>query len=984
MNWMSRRSIWGAATGLITCCMLAPAVWAQNPEDYPPLDKVTTGFEEIKMQSEESSETQPFYRLWIDRKNNQVLAELPKDFAADTHRQFIATTLSGGDVFAGLQSDDYYVYWRQYGKRLALIAENLAIRGSDDESKSSVKRLFTDQVLMDLPIVTWVPRGGPVVDLDEMCVNNSSVFFGSIRTGKPYLSRVLRAKPFPENIEIAFEVTTADGSLKTLHYSISRVKGTPAYKPREADERIGYFTTNYDDYGKYDRDTTRVRYVNRWHLEKRDPSLKLSPPKQPIVFYLEHTTPVRYRRWVREGVLYWNQAFEKIGIVNAIEVRQQDKQSNTYMNIDPEDVRYNFIRWLNNNISTAIGPSRVNPTTGEILDADIVLTDGWIRAFEQQFTKVMPKVAMEGMSPETLAWLAQHPEWDPRVRLAAPDEREFVRQAVQRQFLSMSQQSSHTLSTGDLELLGNPALNGLAARYNQANWSCFAADGRQFDVAVMRMTLGLWGQQDKPEGDKPSESDEQLLDGMPESFIGPLLADLVCHEVGHTLGLRHNFKASSLYTMAQINSNQLKGKKPMAGSVMDYLPVNFNVADGEVQGDYTMIGVGPYDLWAIEYGYTLDDKKLPEILKRVAEPELVYGTDEDALGSDPLARRYDFSKNPIDYAKSQIRLAQQNRQKILESYVKEGDSWSKAREGYQLTLSLQTRATSMMANWLGGSFINRDKKGDPNGRKPIEVVPAALQRDAMQFVIDTVFQDSSYGLTPELQAHLVGDVWRDGPGGFMSGDLTWPIHDQIMGVQASALTQLMNPTVLRRVHDNESRVSLETDVLTLPELMGAVTKSIWTEIAAKPEGKFTDRQPAISSLRRNLQFEHLNRLFDLAELRGTTAALKPIANLATLTLQDLKTQLAAAKEFGNLDTYSRAHVLDLHDRIAKFLEGKYARNTGGAAGGGIFIMREPDTGEAPVTGNGNHKESTAPAPAATPVTPTTTLPSNGETVGSGS
>ena len=91
---------------------------------------------------------------------------------------------------------------------------------------------------------------------------------------------------------------------------------------------------------------------------------------------------------------------------------------------------------------------------------------------------------------------------------------------------------------------------------------------------------------------------------MPESFIGPLLADLVSHEVGHTLGLRHNFKASSLYTLDEMNSDKLKGKKPFAGSVMDYLPTNFNFKAGKIQGDYAMIGVGPYDMWAIEYGYT--------------------------------------------------------------------------------------------------------------------------------------------------------------------------------------------------------------------------------------------------------------------------------------------------------------------------------------------------------------------------------------------
>ncbi len=96
------------------------------------------------------------------------------------------------------------------------------------------------------------------------------------------------------------------------------------------------------------------------------------------------------------------------------------------MDLDPEDVQYNFIRWLNNNVGTAIGPSRVHPLTGEILDADIILTDGWIRHFDVQFEKLMPEVATEGMSTETLTWLANHPNWDPRLLFANPADRQHL------------------------------------------------------------------------------------------------------------------------------------------------------------------------------------------------------------------------------------------------------------------------------------------------------------------------------------------------------------------------------------------------------------------------------------------------------------------------------------------------------------------------------------------------------------------------------
>ena len=112
-----------------------------------------------------------------------------------------------------------------------------------------------------------------------------------------------------------------------------------------------------------------------------------------------------------------------------------------------------------------------------------------------------------------------------------------------------------------------------------------------------------------------------------------------------------------------------------------------------------------------QYGYTFE-KNLQPILARAVEPELQYATDEDTLGPDPLARRYDFSRKPLEYAKEQGRLIERFRKRLMDDYVKKGDSWTKAREGFELTLGLQARNSNMMANWIGGAFVNRDKKGD--------------------------------------------------------------------------------------------------------------------------------------------------------------------------------------------------------------------------------------------------------------------------------
>ena len=886
--------------------------------EFPPLEKVTKDFTEVKT----SDGSTPYMRLWKNTKTGQMLAELPKNYSKT--RQFIAPTVASGEVFAGLQSDAFYVYWKRYGKRVALVRENLSVKGSDAESKSSVDRLFTDRVLLSLPILAK-GKSGPVIDLDSLLVGNASTFV-NVRA-QSSLVTIKKAKAFANNVEVAFEVPVSRGVLKTIHYSISKVAGSPGYKPRKADERIGYFTTSYRDFGKYKRNDVDVRYINRWNLEKKDPKLKLSPPKKKIRFYIEHTTPVRYRRWVRKGILAWNKAFEKVGIENAIEV--MDGSDPEHRDKDPEDVRYNFVRWLNNNVSTAIGPSRVNPLTGEILDADIVLTDGWIRVFEGQFSEMLPDIAMDGMTPETYEWFAKYPNWDPRVRMAEPSKRDFVRQQLAFQHQQNSMSSKPWALTEDNS--GQLEVEGMSSRVSNSHGICMAAEGRRFDVGLMRMAMRSYLDEDKDDkkdddkkekkdGDKEENEDkEQMLDGMPESFIGPLLADLVSHEVGHTLGLRHNFKASSVYDIAEMNSKDFKGNKTLAGSVMDYLPTNFKVENGDVQGDWAMIGVGPYDEWAIEYGYTLNDKKLPKILARVAEPELAFCSDEDTIGPDPLARRYDFGKNPLDFAKDQVAFAKKHREILIDKIVKDGDTWKEARSGYLMTLGLQTKSVSMMANWLGGTYVHRDRKGDPNGRTPIEVVETDRQRDAMNFVIENTFFDDAYGLTPELINHMTVDYFSRS---FFS-EPAWPVHDRIMGIQATAMSQLLGPTTLRRIYDNEFRVPSDKEALTLTEVLDTVSDAVWKELEDAPKGKFTEREPAISSLRRNLQSEYLQRLFDLGSARSGSAAMKPISNLAALKLRDVKEKLEKAAKIDKYDAYTRAHLQDSLVRVEKWLEAQY-------------------------------------------------------------
>jgi len=900
---MTRKILFAAAIAAAI-----PASLAAAQRQLPKFEDVSKGYKQIQSSQDGGS----LYGIWFNEGEQQLLAELPRNW--QRQKYFFAVTPAGGVIFSGLQGPARYVEWKDYGDRIALVEPQLEVRSTGEKvSRDSVGRIFTDSVLLEMPVVCRGPNGQPVIDLDQLLVGNSAKLAGLPLNGR--LAKFTKTKAFPQNIEIAVEAPDPGGNFKTLHYSISLVPDGGGYKPREADDRVGYFTTDYRDLGQYGTETNWTRYINRWNLQKRDPKLALSPAKEPIVFYIEHTVPVRYRRFVRDGVLQWNEAFERIGLDEAIVVYQQDEVTGAHMDKDPEDVRYNFVRWLNNDVATAIGPSRAHPLTGQILDADIILTDGWIRAFYNWYED-RPMEAAMSLTPEARVWLENHPEWDPRVQLVPPSDRAAV--LAERDARRAAGDVDPADSLKDPILAGDENLKEIQQWVGTECSHCLAAHGMARGMAIASMHFDMLGLLDQAE-----EGEGQLLDGIPESFVGPQLEHLVAHEVGHTLGLRHNFKASALYDFDEVNSEEMKGTA-YAASVMDYIGTNFNYDGDLVQGDYAMVTIGPYDKWAIEYGYTFDDPK--KVLARVAEPEHAYLTDEDTGGPDPLARRYDFGKDPLKWASNQMVMVRAQRDRLLDQYVKDGDSWAKARRGYLRTLGEQRQMIDVAASWVGGTHVNRVKKGDPNAGDPLVPVAVEKQREALAFVLANAFRDDAFGITPELVNKLTVEKWFSNRSARSSS--TWGIMDAIAATQNLALTLLMNPSTLGRVYDNELRIPADQDAMTLPELFDTVTTEVYAELAAEGifEGEYTDRSPFISAFRRNLQADLTDRLIALAT--GKARVDRPIRQLALMELLELNERMNAL--LGDqpeaqrvLDAYSRSHLMDMHERTTKALEGVY-------------------------------------------------------------
>ena len=867
-----------------------------------PFDQITKDLSKVVSITDGSS---PFYELYTDTKKGKLLAAFPRGY--DKQTVMISCTVSGGDEQSGVMGPTHYAKWQKIGDQLALVAPNISVRtDQDSQAKDSVKDLYTGRVILSLPILSHTPDKRPVVDLGSLATRHAPVLFGSAFAGygpsvnriNAALAQVTNAKAFPENVIFEYTAPRPNGRIVSLTINISNLKGSKGYKPRQADARVGYFYDWHQDFGVTGNSEVTDRYISRWNIVKADPSLKVSPPAEPLVWYIEHTTPIRFRRYVREGIEMWNKAFEAIGIVGALEVRQQNASTGAFMEIDPEDARYNFFRWNASSQGYAIGPSRTNPYTGEILDADVVWHQGLTRAVDSMLGTFVDELTLQSFDPETLAFFAEHPNWDPRVRLASPETRELVRRNLAIEAASVTDHS-----------LGDHAHPWSGLSSNPMNTACTIGNMISSDMSLADAALAI-GLLDT--------DDSEMLDGIPEGFHGEMIRYISAHEVGHCLGLQHNMAASTYRSLEDLNSEGFTG--PSSASVMDYVAANINHELGEVQGPFATSEVGPYDLWAISFGYG-PESDMEETLTLSQQPgHLFLPQSEISSASDPRNVTWDNGADNMNFARSRMSLVQDLRSKLISDIVDDGESWSVARRRFNSFLNTHLQSVSIAANYVGGSYITNARKGDPGAQAPITDVPAERQREAMNFIIENTFTDNAFGITPELVRHLGKEYWWDPQGvSELLSDPSTTVHDLVGGMQATGLTFLINPTRLRRVYDNEFRAGAD-NMFTLAELVTTVTDNAWSECDPSA-GTRSDIE--ISSFRRNLQREHADRMIQLMLLRNPTSpSLRTIATLATAELGRIDSMCEQALT-RSPDTYTSAHLNDIRTRISKSIDAAY-------------------------------------------------------------
>lgn len=372
----------------------------------------------------------------------------------------------------------------------------------------------------------------------------------------------------------------------------------------------------------------------------------------------------------------------------------------------------------------------------------------------------------------------------------------------------------------------------------------------------------------------------------------------------------------------------------IAGSVMDYNPLNI-APDGRSQGNWQMTTIGPYDYWAIEYGYTTTGAKSPDkevdalraIAARSAEPGHDYATDEDIPIGDPLTNRWDSGSDPMVYARERIELCRKLKGEIIDRVVDEGASYAAARQGVDILLGSLGRAATYAANFVGGTYFHRDHRDDPDGRDPIVVVPVEKQREALALISDNLFAPDALEMPADLLSKLAPSRWSHwGADGAYGEVASYPYHDRVLSMQSWSLYRLMSPGTLRRVMDNELAIPEGEDALTIPELFQELTGSIFAELEQGPGAGHTNRKPFLTGMRRNLQREYVSHLTDLSLRPDGGYFPRAARTQAWYELRGLEKRLGNVLDGSsgaNLDDYSRAHLEETHERITRALEASF-------------------------------------------------------------
>jgi len=823
---------------------VAPAAWSAEGGAPDAEAKPKTIAELVA----DSDRKDGLFTLFRDRKTGQVRM-LVKPEQLDQEFIYFAQASNGlpqvGFMVRGTYLVEDVITVRRHFDRLEFVAENTSFYFNPDSPLSRAQDAnLTSSLLAVEKIVAEDPKTGEMlIDANKLFLTQSLYQVKptpdpnadpkttwSLGTLSETKSRILGLRSYPLNtdveVEYVFEDPAPRRDLLEGAYEIKDPRNVPirvmhsfiampteTYTPRRSDPRVGYYGQRVTDL-TLDSATPYRDVINRWKLVKKDPAAAVSEPVEPIVWWIESTTPQEWRDVIRDALLAWNSSFEKAGFRNAIVVKVQPDDAEW----DAGDLRYNVLRWTSSPtpLFGGYGPSMANPRTGQILGADIMLE---------------------------YAYVTRHLARTRAVATTGPG-----RQAL--------------CSAGHVIGMGTMLGRALAGAVN----------------------LG-------------SELEEKMLrEG---------LYNLILHEVGHTFALTHNMKATTMASPEQLFDPAYVAEHGTSGSVMEYPAINF-APPGRTQTQFYGLEPGPYDDWAIEYGYSqaledpvTEEARLQAILARAGEPQLGYGNDQDDMrtpgsGIDPRVNIFDQSNDPVRYAVDQIALIRAAMGRLTQRFVRPGQSNQELLDSFDILMTGWQNNASVISRQVGGVHVERDWIGSRASYTPVSL---AAQRGAMQALAADVFAPDAFAIPPDLYAAL-----QPQPREFdFYGKTEDPkIHQQVLSAQRAALDHLLHPVVLKRITDT----GLYGNEYTLAAMMTELTDAVFQ----------ADLAGDVNTFRQALQVEYVGRLSAMASGDAKAGFDAPSQSMAVHELERLRKALGR-KRGANLETRAHTgHLLLLIDR----------------------------------------------------------------------